>query len=154
VSGGDKGGPAVSGTQDFTLTPGLGYNFSAVDTAGLVTEIDFPQDVFKSEMLVSYIPGLNIPTSKLDYPVFTAFSLVPAESGAQPQAPFTINLAYNPETVSGVDENNLTLYWWSGSDWQDAAATCNPASVYEHLPDVHRLSIPVCQMGSFVLAAP
>jgi hypothetical protein len=80
--------------------------------------------------------------------------LVPAENGAQPQVPFTISLDYNADVASSVDENKLALYWWSGSDWQDAAATCNPASDYEHLVDMHRLRITVCQMGSFVLVAP
>jgi hypothetical protein len=154
VTGGDKGGPAASGAQSFTLSPGLGYSFSAVDVSGLVTAIDFPQDVFKSEMRVTYAPGLTIQTTDFAYPTFTSFSLAPAENGAQPQVPFTISLDYSPDVAAAVDQNKLALYWWSGVEWQDAAATCTPASVYEHRVDVYRLLVTVCQMGSFVLAAP
>lgn len=154
ASGGDKGGPAVSDAQGFTLSPGLGYNFSAADSAGLVTAIDFPADVFKSEMLVSYIPGLSTATDGIAYPAFNSFSLVPADKTAEPLLPFTISLDYSPNAVSGLDENKLALYWWSGSDWQDAATTCSPVSAVEHLTDVHRLRVEVCRMGSFVLVAP
>jgi anti-sigma factor RsiW len=154
VIGGDKGGAAPSGAQSFTLLPGLGYSFSAVDASGLVTAIDFPQDVFKSEMVISYVPGVTILTTGVAYPTFTSFSLSPAENGAQAQAPFTINLDYSPDITTGLDQNKLVLYWWSGTEWQDAAATCNPASVYEHRLDVYRLIVTVCKMGSFVLVAP
>ena len=153
-SGFEQGGTGAPGAQGFTLMPGLGYNFSAVDAGGLVTTIDFPQDVFKPEMLVTYFPGLSVITAEIAYPVFTSFSLVPAENGAQPQVPFTISMDYGNVVASSVDENKLALYWWSGSDWQDAAATCNPAAVYEHLLDVHQVRITVCQMGSFALVAP
>ena len=154
ASSGDKGGPALSGAQSFSLTPGLGYNFSATDASGVMTAIDFPADVFVSEMQVSYIPGLNEVPQSAVYFANTAFSLVPADKNVQPQAAYTITMDYGQDVASAVDENNLVLYWWSGSDWQDAAATCSPGSSYERIPDQHRIRISVCQMGSFVLAAP
>ena len=150
----NKGGPASTGAQVFRLSLGMGYSFSATDATGIVTTIDFPTDIFVSEIMVSYIPGLSAQTGGVNQPALTSFSLVPADPGAAPQAPFTVSLDYGANAASGVDENKLALYWWSGSDWQDAAATCSPVSTVEHLIDAHRLRVAVCQMGSFVLVSP
>ena len=154
VSSGDKGGPAITGTQDFSLTPGLGYNFSTTSSSGLVTSIDFPADVFPSEMLVSFIPGLNNTPQGVVYFDSTAFSLVPADNTAVLQVPYSITLDYGKDVASNVDASKLILYWWSGSDWLDAAAGCSPPSSYERIPESYRIRVTVCQMGSFVLAAP
>jgi anti-sigma factor RsiW len=154
VTGADKGAAPVAGAQIFVLTPGMGYSFSAVDSVGLVTTIDFPQGVFKSDTTVSFTPGLTSGTTSLTSPTFFSFSLTAQDAAAQPEAPFTVNVEYSPVVPSIPDENKLALYWWSGSDWQDAAATCSPASSVEHLLDVHRLRVTVCKMGNFALVAP
>ncbi len=149
LTGGDKGGGSPFGAQGFSLTPGLGFNFSAINEAGLTTGFDFPADVFPGEMMVSYIPGLpGTPPDGLYFPN-QAFSLIPADKNVEPQTAFSITLEYGDAPA-----DTIALYWWSGSQWQDAAETCNPASSYERTPDARRFSLVVCKMGSFVPVVP
>jgi hypothetical protein len=154
LASGDKGASPSHGAQAFTLIPGLGYNFSATDVSGLATGMEFPANIFHTEIMVSYIPGLDGTPPNGIYFSNHAFSLIPADKNLEPQAPFTITLDYGDEVVSVVDENNLLLLWWSGSEWQDAAGTCTPPASYTRLPEENRLRVDVCKMGSFLLAAP
>ncbi len=167
VIGGDKGsGPAGSSTDGATASPGgvqqlrleagLGYTMYHTEQSGLMTSIDFPADIFPANTNVTYTPGLS-----MDFPVTSgtifadrAFLLsVPPESG-EPGGPITISLDYGTQLASVVDEAKLKLYWWTGSEWVDAASTCSPESAYEHLTEFKRLRLTVCKLGSFVLVAP
>lgn len=152
---GDKGNIPTPAAQEISLQPGLGYNFSAVDARGLITAIDFPADVFDEATVVHYIPGLNNTTPDHGTAfVAYAFTIFPSPKSATLKAPITITMDYGEDISSATDENQLLFYWWSGNDWQDAATTCEPVSVYTRLPDGNRLSLPVCQLGLFVLFAP
>lgn len=154
VSGGNKGGGAPVGAQGFTLTPGMGYNFSTADASGLIIALEFPADTFPTEMLVSYIPSLPIgPLPEGLYFPERAFGLAPSAEGAKPQKPFNIVMDYSKDIASSVKAENLILLWWNGQAWQDAATTCDPAAEYQRAPTVNRLNLSVCKMGSFVLAA-
>jgi len=152
AASGDKGGVPV-GAQNFTLGPSLGYNFSVDEGTDLATAFDFPAGVYPSAMLVSYTPGLaNMVSTNINFYVNRAFTLVPADNNAQLQTAFTVTLDYGKDLSSKVDVKNLMLYRWSGTEWQDAAGTCSPASSYDRAPDINRLSLAVCKMGTFILA--
>jgi hypothetical protein len=85
-----------------------------------------------------------------------AFSVLPSPKSVQLRvsAPMTIWVDYNETASSIPDENKLALYWWSGSQWLDAAATCTPVSTYERFPDNNQVGTSVCQFGTFLLVAP
>lgn len=40
--------------------------------------------------------------------------------------PYTVTVEYTDEESAGVDESTLSLYWWDGSEWQQATSTCDP----------------------------
>jgi anti-sigma factor RsiW len=159
--GGSKGGPGSPTAQSFTLSPGMGYNFSASDDQGRIVAVDAPADSVAEETTINYIPGYasSIPVST-DLQFFSeyAFTLRPSPQSAELLKPITISIDYGDEVVSAVqgDENRLSLYWWSSSEqqWFDAATTCEPQSTYELLPDINRFLVPVCKMGFFLLVAP
>ncbi len=152
--GGEKGNAPVSATQDIPLTPGTGYNFSAVDEQGLITAIDFPSDAVTEETTVHFIPGLDTTPPAETFFANRAFTLLPSPKDTLLQTPITVTLDYDEGTASIVDESRLALYWWSGDEWRDAATTCSPASAYEHIPESNRIRVSVCMLGSFVLVAP
>ncbi len=161
TSTGSKGGPGSPAAQSFTLSPGMGYNFSASDDQGRIVAVDVPADAVVEETTINYIPGYasSIPVST-DLQFFSeyAFTLRPSPQSAELLKPITISIDYGDEVVSAVqgDENRLSLYWWSSSEqqWFDAATTCEPQSTYELLPDINRFLVPVCKMGFFLLVAP
>ena len=62
------------------------------------------------------------------------------------QKPITATLRYSDYDVSGISEDTLTLYYWSGSGWEHAG--CGP---YERHPDENWLAIPVCHLDEFTL---
>jgi hypothetical protein len=46
------------------------------------------------------------------------------------------------------------LSWWSGSEWQDAAQTCDPALSYIRDVANKTLSVSICRGGRFGLFGP
>jgi hypothetical protein len=53
-----------------------------------------------------------------------------------------------------ADEQQLALSRWTGSEWRDAAQTCDPASSYIRDVNHDTLSVPICQVGLFGLFRP
>ena len=155
ASGGDKGGnsPAAD-TQGFTLSPEIGYNFTVMDGMNQLTAIDFPPSFAKSNLLITYIPGLSNITSEIPFNVNRAFTLLPEDKNLEFSTPFTFTFDYSEDWASTIDENTIVLYWWNGTTWQDANTTCDPVIEYFRHPESNRLSISACKMGSFILIAP
>ena len=50
-----------------------------------------------------------------------------------------------------MSEGALTLDYWDGSGWADAAATCTPVSVYDRHPADNWLAVPICHLSEFAL---
>lgn len=67
------------------------------------------------------------------------------------QKPITITVYYSDDDVAGIDENNLGLYYWTGTQWQDAAGTCTPTSTYFRDTTGNVLSVPICHLSRFGL---
>ncbi len=158
-AGGDKGSglngsiPAAA-VQEIHLGPGLGYNFSAADNSGLITAIDFPAGAVREETDLRYIPGLDTIAPDGTFFANRAFTLIPSSKGTVLQAPITVTLDYDNGISTAANGRALSLYWWSGSEWLDAATTCTPESTYDRLPESNRFRVAVCQFGSFLLVAP
>jgi len=89
-----------------------------------------------------------------------AFELT-AYQGGNPQpgftfgAPVTATIRYSDEDVRLVtDEEQLVLSWWTGSEWQDAAQTCDPPSSYTRDLANNTLSVAICHLSLFGLFGP
>ncbi len=154
AASGDKGGVVPVSDQGFTLEPGLGYVFSTQISPEELIAVDFPGDVFPSGMFIVYTLGASgIPVGD-EMNVGQVFSLLAADMSVVPQAAFTITLDYSDEFASKVDEASLRLYWWSGSEWQDASETCISAAPPNRQPEINRLGVIVCKLGAYILAVP
>jgi hypothetical protein len=66
-------------------------------------------------------------------------------------APVTVTVRYGAIDVDPMNEERMTLDRWSGSAWEDAAATCSPPAGYERDLAEDRLSVPVCHLSRFAL---
>jgi len=66
-----------------------------------------------------------------------------------------IEIKYNDELLDLVtDESQLTLRWWNGAAWVDAAETCTPNTRYLRDLENSTLWLPVCEIGRFGLFGP
>jgi hypothetical protein len=95
--------------------------------------------------------------SVLDGP---GFELVAYQDGLRKPAlalsqPVTITMDYSDAAIDGViDESQLRLDWWDGETWQDAAATCDLPTTYQHDPQGNEIRIPICRLGRFAFTGP
>ncbi len=129
------------------------------DTQGLMTRLEFPAGAVTRATTVWLRPavasggaGIAFTGHAFDLETFQDDILVP---GLTFGAPVSVTLHYSDDDVRVVsDENQLTLSWWTGSEWQDAAQTCGPGA--STIRDVANktLSVPVCRAGQFGLFGP
>jgi hypothetical protein len=67
--------------------------------------------------------------------------------------PITLTLTYSDTLISGFIEDSLLVNFWNEIDgeWQDAATTCTPPSLYQRFLAENRLVLPICHLSHFVL---
>jgi len=75
----------------------------------------------------------------------------PTPCSPQFQIPVTITIYYSDADIAGLDESSLRLYYWTGAYWEDAAATCSPASTYFTDTVANVLQVPICHLSEFGL---
>ena len=164
--------------QDFTLLPlpvsttlvtgSITTTLAYTDLQGLVTDLTFPPYTFPYPVSLVLTPSLPLDKfTGLDR-VFTghAFELQVYPLGQAPAGPqftnpittpitATVSIDYLDLDLGGVtDEQLLTLHWWDGSAWVEAATTCSPASTPIIDSTGNRLVMPVCRSGLFTLLGP
>ena len=86
--------------------------------------------------------------------------LLNAFVGGAPQQNFTfqqpvhVTVQYSDAAIAGMDESTLTLQYWNGTTWGDAATTCTPASVYDRQPATNQLGVDICHLTPYALMGP
>jgi glucosylceramidase len=164
--------PPDSVKQDFVMLPGpvsitlslsdtasLPANLVYYDTQGLTTTLEFPPGavtgvttVWLWPTLASNRPGFVFAGHAFELGTFQAGTLWP---GLTFSAPVAVTLHYSDDDVQvAADESQLVLSWWTGSEWQDAAQTCDPASSYIRDVVNKTLSVSICRGGLFALFGP
>ncbi len=140
------------------ISPAAGGRLVFTDTQGLTTTVDVPFGAVSEPITLTYTM-LYVPTQPISPALGLAghaFTLEAFQNGTVQlgfvfSKPITVVIHYSDADIAGMDENTLTLNYWDGSQWTDAAATCTPASIYERHPDENWLSVPICHLSEFVL---
>jgi hypothetical protein len=151
--------PPVSTTLTLSGTINVPDSLTYVDTQGMTTTLEFPAGTVTQTTTIVLTPTTAQGTSEF---VFAghAFELEAYQGGVhQPNftfnAPVTVTIHYSERDVRGVsEEEQLTLRWWDNSAWQDAAATCDPPSIYSRDTMNNVISIPICHLSKFALFGP
>jgi hypothetical protein len=149
----------VSITLSLSGTVSLPASLVYSDTQGLTTTLEFPAGavtltttVWLTPTLASNRPGFAFAGHAFDVEAYRADTLVP---GLILSASVSVTLTYSEFDVWGAaDEQQLVLSRWTGSEWQDAAQTCDPASSYIRDVTHKMLSVSICQVGQFGLFKP
>lgn len=152
-----EGGPPITYTDSITLTPGVASSLLYTDTQGLPMRLDFPADAVVQTVTINFAAALW--TSPDPYLIFAqhAFVLVASrdealDKGFTFNAPVTVTISYSDADIhTAADESRLTVYWWTGNDWRNAAYECDPMSSYYRDLAANIISIPICQPGQLGL---
>ena len=148
----------IEGTTT-SVDPVTGGTLVYTDTQGNPTTIEVPGGGVEDPVTLLYGPILS-PTQPISPNLRFAdhaFDLEAYRDGIHQAGlvfskPVTITIRYSNADVEGInDEDDLWLYYWTGSAWADAASTCTPPSTYDRHPDANWLSVPVCHLTEFGL---
>jgi hypothetical protein len=149
----------ISITLSLSGTASLPASLVYSDTQGLTTTLEFPAGavtltttVWLTPTLASSRPNFAFAGHAFDVEAYHADTRVP---GLILSAPVSVTLTYSDGDLQGAgDEQQLVLSRWTGSEWRDAAQTCDPASSYIRDVNHDTLSVPICQVGLFGLFRP
>jgi hypothetical protein len=165
---------------DVVIDPVNGGTLAYVDGQGLSTMIEVPDGAVTEVVRLIFTPrppiivpplpgGLQSAHHTFDleaaaYIPDSAFKIyLPAilkggggGSPPPPSFPFlrpvNITIEYSNADVVGLDENNLLLLYWTGSEWEDAATTCTPALPYIRNTAANTIQVAICHLSRFGLA--
>jgi hypothetical protein len=162
----------VSLTLPMSGTTNLPASLTYTDTQGLPTTIEFPADAVTQTTTIKsstaeatqgitlvLTPTLATGGAGLAF-AGHAFNLAVYRNGnLQPgltfNKPVTITIYYSAPDIRVVsDEGQLSLRWWTGSEWENAADTCTPPSTYNRDSANGVLSVPICHLSLFSLFGP
>jgi ABC-type transport system substrate-binding protein len=66
--------------------------------------------------------------------------------------PVTVTIHYSDGDVSCLnDESTLRLYYWTGTQWADAATTCMPTSSYDHDLPGNVIGVEICHLTQYAI---
>jgi hypothetical protein len=162
VTASNRSGSAVAASRSITIVagiqtvidPSIGSTPIFTDTRGLTQTIQIPAGAVTQTTALIYTP-INTATAPAKFAFAGhAFDLNAYVSGTPISGftfikPVTITLYYSDADVSGIDETTLTLFYWTGSAWADAAY-----GAYDRHPDQNWLSVPINHLSRFGLMGP
>jgi hypothetical protein len=147
--------PKIEGRLLFpslTTVDKLGTTLTFTPGSGLTMYITIPPNAVTQTITLAYANTM-LPTSLsigLDGFSFLLEAVKDGKllSGFPFSQPIIITFSYTDDSVAGLVEDNLKLYYWDGSAWMDAAC-----GSYSRHPADNWLSVPVCHLSNFSLAA-
>jgi len=149
----------LPGPVSTTVTPDAPGSLAYVDTLGMLTELAIPTGAVTQDTSLVMTPTLSSGSGGFAF-ARHGFEIEAYQGGIQVpglafETPMTVTIHYSDDDLNGiVAEDELILEWWSGSAWQDAAGTCDPASVYIRDLANNVLSVPICHLSLFGLFGP
>lgn len=124
-----------------------------VMTTSMGVSLDFPAGVFTETVTVLFNSLLN-PSNPAPGEAFASFTLEALDANGQPvqpQAPFTLTVAYDDSNFSAqsIDERTVNIYFWDGSLWQPLMP-CDPCEL-----DLvnNRITVTLDHFSEFTLTA-
>ncbi len=137
-----------------TFSPGIGGTIVFTDPYNLLANVQVPGDALGETTTFTYT-HVPEPTQSQGDLAFAgrAFNLdASAELGSG--GGMTVTLEYDPDDLleaAIADVKDLRLLYWTGSEWDDVANTCTPASGYDYDTMARTVTVRVCHLSSFSL---
>lgn len=161
VDSGLKGGPSANESKGaiqpdrFSLDPSMAYEFSYVDPQGHIIALLFLAGAYDMPTDLQFSAGQGAPAPDGYVYAGRGFQIYTVPDALPLRKPVTVTIEYSDADASLVpDENQIVLLAWNGSEWIDAGIMCSPPDAIERDPSYNRVTMDVCETGSFALFAP
>ncbi|MDW8318128.1 MAG: right-handed parallel beta-helix repeat-containing protein [Anaerolineae bacterium] len=145
--------PCAGASTEAVVTPTGGGALNAANV-----NVAVPPGAVAAEVTLALMPLPAPANAASDGMGFggVAFLLTAFVSGQQQrtftfQQPVRVTVQYTDAAIAGLDENTLTLLYWNGTAWADAATTCTPISAYVRQPAMNTLSVDICHLSPHAL---
>lgn len=152
--------PPVSTTLTLSGTTNLSSTLCYTDTQGLTTTLTFPRGAVTETTAIVLTPtiasggALAFAGHAFDLEAYQGDELQPGFAFRE-NKPVTVTIHYSEQDVHLIsDDSKLTLRWWNGNSWRDAAETCGPASDYARDQEKRVISVSICHLSRFALLGP
>ena len=140
------------------VEPAVGTTMVYTDSYGLAAEVAVGAGTVLTPTNLSYLPYPAVNDPPAGEVFVAAFDIV----GYGDQftldrfdRPVTVTLDYwGTRTARAIIGEEAHLLRWTGTDWQEAAESCNPVSTYWRDPQQFIIRLAVCLPGKYVLVAP
>ena len=135
-----------------TVTTSTQQTINFTSTAGTTAALNVPAGAVTQTTTIVIIPDVPTPDSPggfqlgnltFNLQAYVSGTLVPTQTFQQP---ITITLHYEEQALGLVNEADLLLLWWDGTDWVDAA--CGP---YQRDLINNILTVPICHFSQFTI---
>lgn len=145
--------PTLTPTQgvEVTIEPETGGTISYTDEQGSQVEVNVPPGAVDQIITLHFVPvdspepnpGFMFAGIAFDLNAYQDQTLL---EGFVFNVPISVTIQYTDQAVEGLIESALTLEYWDGTAWLDAA--CGP---YERHPEDNWLRVPICHLSQFAL---
>lgn len=146
----------AQGTQG-TVGPSAGASLAYTAADDTHISIELPAGAVAAPTTFVYRAATNapLPPGAAILPA-SQFSLTAfrGETRIEPfvfQQPIRVTVQYTDAALGGLSEQTLTLRYWSGAGWADAATTCSPPAPYTRDAAANRFAIDVCHLTDFAV---
>ena len=141
------------------LTPGVTQTLVYTDSHRNPTTIQVPVGAITETVDLAFSPVVTVTTPLSFTFIQHAFTLSVYQNDVSLpkfgfQTPVTITILYSPQEIGLADEEHLQLMLFSGEAWMDAAATCDPPTIYHNDLENKTVSLPVCRTGLYGIFGP
>lgn len=140
-----------------TVTPGATATYTYTHSNTGMTNLTLPIGSVTVDTTLVYTEDQSVSSVPVNW-LFAdhAYQLSAYQSGVLVPGfafnqPMNVTIHYTEAGANSVYEETLTLMYWNGSAWVDAATTCNPTSTYSRDLANNTLSVNVCHLTEFAL---
>ena len=142
-----------------SVTAGAPAVLNFTDSEGDPLAISIPAGAVNQPVELIYAPVSTAagPLPSRQQPAGLSFTLT-AYQNNQPLVdfafikPILLTTTYSDSDVTGLVETALTLYYWNGSNWLDAATTCTGSNFrLERDPAANTIRVNICHLAEFNL---
>jgi hypothetical protein len=159
--------PSAAG-QDFILlpapasiilTPDAPATLVYTGTRDLSIQLTFPTGTVAQTTTLTLTPT-SVAAGAGWTPLGHAFELGASQEGIpQPDfafdSPVTVQIGYSDASLQMVsDEGQLTLRWWTGSQWDNVTEKCIPPASYDRNPGENMVTVTLCSTDRLALFGP
>ncbi len=143
------------------VDPGVTTTIVYTDPQVVTTTVIVPPGAISASITLVFSPNPtpthSIPAGQVfaghsfDLDAYLGQQLLP---GLVFSEPISVGVTYTDQDIAGIREDELKLYYWTGSAWADGAGACSPPSTYSHDLALNRIAVEICHLTEWNIQGP